>query len=108
MWLSSHVMGKWTDLVYIDIDREKAYSQALDLDDAVSLLPHQITVRTGDYGDVEDADVIVMAAGVWLFRARPGLDMPMIYPHHERGRPPHMQGLQIPGTISISDIVADI
>ena len=71
--LSLMYRGEVDDLVYIDIDREKAYSQALDLDDAVSLLPHQITVRTGDYGDVEDADVIVMpvfqgsrARPVWI------------------------------------------
>ena len=73
--LSLMYRGEVDDLVYIDIDREKAYSQALDLDDAVSLLPHQITVRTGDYGDVEDADVIVMAAGVSRLPGQTRLDM---------------------------------
>lgn len=103
--------GEVDELVYIDIDREKAYSQALDLDDAVSLLPHQITVRTGDYGDAEDADVIVMAAGVSRLPGQTRLDMLDDSIRIMKEVASHMQGLHIPGIlISISnpaDIVAD-
>ena len=109
--LSLMYRGEVDDLVCIDIDREKAYSQALDLDDAVSLLPHQITVRTGDYGDVEDADVIVMAAGVSRLPGQTRLDMLDDSIRIMKEVASHMQGLHIPGIlISISnpaDIVAD-
>ena len=93
--LSLMYRGEVDDLVYIDIDREKAYSQALDLDDAVSLLPHQITVRTGDYGDVEDADVIVMAAGVSRLPGQTRLDMLDDSIRIMKEVASHMQGLHI-------------
>jgi L-lactate dehydrogenase len=55
--------GVCDELVYIDTDREKAVSQAMDLADATVYLPHHVNVRAGDYGELSDADVLVMAAG---------------------------------------------
>lgn len=63
------------ELVYIDIDKQKEYAQVLDLDDAVSFLPARITVRGGTYEDVEDADIIVMAAGKSRLPGQTRLDM---------------------------------
>lgn len=55
--------GLVENIVYIDIDKEKAFSQALDIFDSVVYLPHRITVKSGDYSDIEDADIIVVCAG---------------------------------------------
>lgn len=74
-------------------------------------IPHQITVRTGDYGDAEDADVIVRAAGVSRLPGQTRLDMLDDSIRIMKEVASHMQGLHIPGIlISISnpaDIVAD-
>ncbi|MBS7007767.1 L-lactate dehydrogenase [Anaerostipes sp.] len=109
--LSLMYRGEADELVYIDIDKEKAYSQALDLDDAVSFLPRQITVRTGDYEDVEDADIIVMAAGVSRLPGQTRLDMLDDSIRIMKEVTGHLKDKKIPGIlISISnpaDIVAD-
>lgn len=57
--------GQANDIVLIDKDREKAFGQALDLDDAVSgsLCGRDTQVRAGEYGELQDADVLVMAFG---------------------------------------------
>lgn len=55
--------GVCDELVYIDKDRDKAISQAMDLADATVYLPHHVEVRAGDYGELSDADLAVMAAG---------------------------------------------
>ena len=58
------IRGEADELVFIDIDEKKAACQALDLADAVAWLPHRIVVRTGDYSDCRDADIVVLAVGV--------------------------------------------
>lgn len=99
------------ELVYIDIDKEKEYAQALDLDDAVSFLPSRITVRGGTYKDVEDADIIVMAAGRSRLPGQTRLDMFADSIHIMDEIIGHLKHHTIPGIlISISnpaDIIAD-
>lgn len=56
--------GEADELVFIDIDRKKAVCQALDLADATAWLSHRTVVRTGDYSDCRDADIVVLAIGV--------------------------------------------
>lgn len=55
--------GLVENIVYIDIDKKKAFAQALDIFDSVVYLPHRITVKAGDYGDIDDADIMVICAG---------------------------------------------
>lgn len=55
--------GLVENIVYIDIDKKKAFSQALDIFDSIVYLPHRITVKAGDYGDIDDADIMVICAG---------------------------------------------
>ena len=52
------------ELVLIDIDGAKAQSHAIDLADTLAFMPSPAVVRTGDYEDLRDADIAVMAAGV--------------------------------------------
>ena len=57
--------GEADDIVLIDIEREKAAGQALDLDDGVSgaLCGKNATIRTGGYHELNDADIMVMSFG---------------------------------------------
>lgn len=57
--------GEADDIVLIDILKEKAAAQALDLDDAVSgsLCGRDVRIRAGEYTELNDADILVMAFG---------------------------------------------
>lgn len=51
------------EIVYIDVDREKAVAQALDLFDSSTYLDRHVKVYAGDYPDIADADILIVAAG---------------------------------------------
>ena len=55
--------GLAEEIVYIDIDKKKAEAQALDLFDATVYLRKRVIVRSGDYSDAKDANLIIVAAG---------------------------------------------
>lgn len=57
--------GEADDIVLIDLLKEKAAAQALDLDDAVSgaLSGHDVKIRAGEYTELNDADILVTAFG---------------------------------------------
>ena len=55
--------GLAEEIVYIDIDRKKAIAQALDLSDATKYLPSKTSVYAGDYSDITDAQLLIVAAG---------------------------------------------
>ena len=73
--LSLMMQGLATEIVYIDIDKNKAAMQALDLDDMASNLDRDFTVRAGDYSDCADAHIVVMAAGKSRLPGQTRLDM---------------------------------
>ncbi len=50
-------------IVYIDVDIEKAKAQATDIYDATVYLPQRVQVRAGNYDDLQDAHLLVVAAG---------------------------------------------
>ena len=50
-------------IVLIDIDREKAAAQALDIGDAAVYQPYPVKIKAGDYTDAGDGDVMVIAVG---------------------------------------------
>lgn len=52
------------EIVFIDKDDQKAKSHAMDLADSVCFLQTAPVIRVGDYKDCEDADIIVISAGV--------------------------------------------
>ena len=56
--------GDVDEIVYIDRDEKKAYAQAADIADAGIFMPHPVLVRNGTYSDCDDADVVVLSAGV--------------------------------------------
>lgn len=57
--------GEADDIVLLDILPEKAAAQAMDLQDCVSgaICGHDVQVRAGDYNELNDADILVMAFG---------------------------------------------
>lgn len=55
--------GLAEEIVYIDVDKEKAVAQALDLQDSSTHLGRRVKVYAGTYSDIKDADILVVAAG---------------------------------------------
>lgn len=51
------------ELVLIDINKDKAEGEAMDLNHCVAYSPSKINVRVGDYSDCRDAKIVVIAAG---------------------------------------------
>lgn len=54
--------GLVEELVIVDIDKERAKGDALDLEDAQAFTAPKV-VRSGDYSDAKDADLVVITAG---------------------------------------------
>lgn len=55
--------GEADELYLMDIDTDKAHAQALDLNDAVSYVPHHVTATDGPIENCGDCDVLVISAG---------------------------------------------
>lgn len=51
------------DLVLIDVNKEKTLGEAMDLNHGLSFAPSKLNIRVGDYSDVTDAKIVVIAAG---------------------------------------------
>ena len=51
------------ELVLIDKNQDKCAGEALDLNHSIPYSPNNMTIRCGDYSDVTDAKIIVIAAG---------------------------------------------
>lgn len=54
---------KVTDLILIDINKEKAIGEAMDLNHGLAFGPSKIVIKAGDYSDCSDASIICIAAG---------------------------------------------
>ncbi|HHW45140.1 L-lactate dehydrogenase [Desulfofundulus thermobenzoicus] len=55
--------GLVSELVLVDINRERAEGEAMDLAHGASFIK-PIRIYAGDYGDCRDADIIIFSAGV--------------------------------------------
>ena len=51
------------ELVLIDINKEKTMGEAMDLNHGLPFGPSKIDIKSGDYSDVSDASIIMIAAG---------------------------------------------
>ena len=54
--------GIASELILVDVNVEKAYGEAMDLNHGLAFLSPSV-IEAGDYSDVKDADVIIIAAG---------------------------------------------
>ena len=55
--------GVCDEVMMIDINKERAYGEMLDLSDSIEYLNRNVKVTTGDYKDCADMDIIVITAG---------------------------------------------
>lgn len=51
------------ELVLIDLDKERAIGEAMDLNHGIAFAPGKISIKAGDYSDCKDADIVCIAAG---------------------------------------------
>lgn len=56
--------GTVEELVLIDIDKERALGEAMDLNHGLSYAPRKMKIYAGTYSDCKDADIVVITAGV--------------------------------------------
>lgn len=55
--------GTASEIVLVDIDRDKLEGEVLDLDHGIIFVP-PVRIRAGDYEDCSDAEVVILTAGV--------------------------------------------
>ena len=51
------------EIVLIDVVKEKAEGEAIDLSDGIPCSPSHTKIKAGDYDECEDADIVVITAG---------------------------------------------
>lgn len=56
--------GGINELVLIDVLKDKAKGEAMDLSHASSFASNRMIIKTGDYDECKDADVVVVTAGM--------------------------------------------
>ncbi|MGN0413228.1 MAG: L-lactate dehydrogenase [Lachnospiraceae bacterium] len=54
--------GLCEEIVLIDVNKEKAYAEALDMQHSVYFMNRNINIKVGDYADCKDADIVVITA----------------------------------------------
>jgi len=56
--------GTIEELVLIDVNKERAEGEAMDLNHGLSYAPRKMKIYAGEYADCKDADMVVITAGV--------------------------------------------
>lgn len=56
--------GAVEELILIDIDKDKAEGEAMDLNHGLAFAPRKMNIRAGDYNECRDANLVVITAGV--------------------------------------------
>lgn len=59
-----HQRTNVNELILVDINKEDAEGEAIDLRDTLAVAPAYLKIRSGEYSDATDCDVIVITAGV--------------------------------------------
>ena len=105
------IQGICEEIVLLDIEEVKAESHAMDIADSVCFLGNSVTVRTGDYKDCEDADIIVISAGVPRLPGQTRLDTLGASIECMKEILTHLKKIEIQGIIitisNPADIIAD-
>lgn len=63
--------GECDQLLLIDVNKEKAHGEAMDLNHGLPFAKRNMLIYDGEYSDCHDADIVVIAAGV---NQKPGED----------------------------------
>ncbi len=56
--------GGINELVLIDVNKEKAIGEAMDLSDGIPCVSSRMVIKAGEYEDCKDAAIVVITAGV--------------------------------------------
>lgn len=56
--------GGVNEIVLIDVQKEKAIGEAMDLSDGVPCAPSRMVIKAGDYDECKNADIVVITAGL--------------------------------------------
>ena len=56
--------GAVEEIVLIDINKDKAVGEAMDLNHGLAFAPRKMTITAGEYTDCKDAGLVVITAGV--------------------------------------------
>ena len=67
--------GICNELVLIDINKERAMGEAMDLNHGLAFGKSNMKIYAGEYSDCKDADIIVLAAGVAQKEGETRLDL---------------------------------
>ena len=58
------ISGSFVDeLVLVDLNKNRAEGEAMDLNHALSYAPKKIDIKSGDYSECKDADIVCICAG---------------------------------------------
>ena len=55
--------GIFSEIVLVDINKDKAEGEALDLTQCAACVP-SVKIRSGEYEDVKDSDIVVVTFGI--------------------------------------------
>lgn len=69
------VQGLADEVVFYDVNNDKAMGESLDLMDAVSYQPHHFEAYAGTINDMKDADIMINASGKPRLPGQTRLDM---------------------------------
>lgn len=67
--------GICNELVLIDVNKERAMGEAMDLNHGLAFGKSNMKIFAGDYSDCKDADIVVIAAGVAQKEGETRLDL---------------------------------
>ena len=56
--------GGVNELVLVDVLKDKAEGEAMDLSHGLSCAPSRINIKAGEYSECKDADIVVITAGI--------------------------------------------
>lgn len=56
--------GGINELVLVDIDKDKTIGEEMDLSHGLPYAPQKMIIKSGDYSDCKDAQIVVITAGV--------------------------------------------
>ncbi|MFA9382023.1 MAG: L-lactate dehydrogenase, partial [Acetanaerobacterium sp.] len=69
------IQGLCDEIVLIDINRDKAFAEALDMQHSVAYQSRTVTINPGSYEDCGDADIVVVTAAAPYTPGQRRLDM---------------------------------
>lgn len=100
--------GGIDELVLIDIDNEKAKGEAMDLNHGLPYSYNKMKIKSGDYKDCKDSDIVVITAGANQKEGQTRLDLTMINARIIKDIAKKVKGSGFDGIVIIASNPVDI